>query len=252
MSEGSLSSRRAVSSEATTLTPPSARRPLATPTTRTRWPLMVALPPMPTPSLSRSARSTITASGVCRRLRRCGGRARENMSPFGPGLMPETNTDTPPVPRGAPVAVDPQERLNAGDLGIHVQQRGHVGRDRAALVHALGARVSDPDVGARAGDVDRGATEDAQHQRGLQQLQQAGEADRQHRRQEAPPLVDQRLAGQGDHQRALRGGRGRAVVAFRQRRRAAQCLVQGDVGHVAVAAGRCQGLLGARAGRPRP
>src|SRR6185312_1314570 len=40
---------------------------------------------------------------------------------------------------------------------------------------------------------------DPEHQRGLHQQQQARERDRQHRRQEAPPFVDQRLARERDH-----------------------------------------------------
>src|SRR6185437_7335798 len=55
-SSASLSSRRAVSSEHSTLTPPSARRPLPMPTTWTWWPLMVAVWPMPTPSWSSAER----------------------------------------------------------------------------------------------------------------------------------------------------------------------------------------------------
>ncbi|WQG58853.1 hypothetical protein RHM66_05105 [Pseudomonas sp. RTB3] len=94
-----MSSCRAVVSDASTFTPPSARRPLAMPTTRTRWPLMVAASPRLTPRLSRSARSTITAPGSSRRARRSVDSTRSNIRPCGPASIPDTNTDTPPVSR---------------------------------------------------------------------------------------------------------------------------------------------------------
>ncbi|MCW0417654.1 hypothetical protein NB689_003408 [Xanthomonas sacchari] len=104
------------------------------------------------------------------------------------------------VAGAAPVAVEPDERLDLRHPRVQVQRRGRVRIDGAALVHALRAGIAQPQVGVGAGHIDAGAAEDAQHQRGLQQQQQAGEAHRHHYRQEAAPLVAQGLAGQRDHQ----------------------------------------------------
>ncbi|KAG1270630.1 hypothetical protein G6F65_012971 [Rhizopus arrhizus] len=68
-----------------------------------------------------------------------------------------------------------------------------------AVVDALGAGATGPDVGRGCLHIDRGGTEDAQHQRRLHDQQHAGEAHRQHHRQEPAPLIGQGFPRQRDH-----------------------------------------------------
>jgi hypothetical protein len=102
--------------------------------------------------------------------------------------------------RPAPVAIDPDIRLDPFHCRVHQDAGLHASVDSAPLAHALRAGIADPDVGRRAGDIDAGAAEDTQYQGDLQQLQQAGETHRKHRWQKASPFVDERLAGERHHQ----------------------------------------------------
>src|SRR6185312_5617732 len=141
-----MSSSRAVSSELTTFTPPSARRPLATPTTRTRWPLIAALSPTRTPSLSISARSMITA-----RLAQAGAqRGRQRLGKHH-GVRPRVDARdehrfAAGAARAAPIGIDPIERLDLDHGRVRAQQHGQVGVDRPAQVDALRAGIADPEI----------------------------------------------------------------------------------------------------------
>ncbi len=100
---------------------------------------------------------------------------------------------------GPPFAVDPLVGFDAGDIRVHAQVAFDVGADRMAVVDALGAGETGPDIGRGCLHVDRSGTEDAQHQCRLHDQQHAGETHRQHHRQEPAPLIGQGLAGQRDH-----------------------------------------------------
>jgi hypothetical protein len=183
------------------LTPPSARKPLPTPTTRTRWPLTEAASPTRTPLVDIG---TVHDHRV--RLRQPHALLRRDDARVGHGIGPRIDAGdidrlAAASARAAPIGIDPLEWLDPHHLrSIRrcISTSGSMARPQA---DALGPGIADPQIGRRAGDVDAGAAEDAQHQRCLEQLEQAGKSHRQHRRQEPAPFVQQRLAGQRDHQR---------------------------------------------------
>jgi hypothetical protein len=108
--------------------------------------------------------------------------------------------DAAAVDGAAPVAIDPAERLHALDVGIHHQPDLDIIRNRPAELDALRAGVTDPEIAARFADIDRRAVEDAEHERGLHQQQEARKRDGEHRRQEPAPFVQERLARERNHQ----------------------------------------------------
>ena len=99
----------------------------------------------------------------------------------------------------APVAIDPDIGFHGRHIGVHAQAHLHIAADIAPEVHALRARIAHPEIGRRSRHVDRGRAEDAQHQGGLHGQQNARKAHGEHRRDKASPLMDQRLARQGNH-----------------------------------------------------
>ncbi|WP_125964185.1 hypothetical protein [Sphingomonas koreensis] len=78
--------------------------------------------------------------------------------------------------------------------------------DIAALIDAGGARESDPEFGVRLLDIDGDRREEADSERRLDHQQDAGEGDREDRRREAAPFVQDGFAGQRDHDWRNDGG----------------------------------------------
>src|SRR5690348_48641 len=111
--------------------------PRATPTIRTRCPLISARPPIGTPSLGRSAPSTITAKGSFNDARCAGVNTSEKIMPSAPVLMPDTNTDTPPVPAGPrqspSIHANGSTRAMPGSISSAVRARGPMGRPSSML-----------------------------------------------------------------------------------------------------------------------
>jgi hypothetical protein len=99
--------------------------------------LISAWPPIGTPSLGRSARSTITANGSFSDARCAAVSTSEKIMPSGCVLMPDTNTDTPPLsagPRQSPSThANGSTRATSGSVNTAVRAADVIGRPSSML-----------------------------------------------------------------------------------------------------------------------